>query len=248
MMTVFLCDDQPAMLDKYSDWVMRCAAQNQIEVALSTFQSGNELLFHLYDQPSLPDLIYLDILMDDLTGIEVGNQLRALGSQSLIIFLTTSEDYVFDSWDAMPIHYLLKNSITFEKFAEVFLRAVNHASKHNEEMFLCKAKAEQKMIPIHDIRYFEIWKGRISVHYGAEEPFQYWLTMEELEAQLEGKHFARIHRSYMVNLYHVASFQRSQITLKDGRTLPVGKTYEKKIKAAFAAYLAQKKTVRPSVS
>ncbi|MFT3985961.1 MAG: response regulator, partial [Lachnospiraceae bacterium] len=98
LLTVYLCDDSRETIEKYSDLITRTAQKNQIDIALSVFENGESLIFHLSDTPDLPDIIYLDILMGKLNGIDTAKRLREFGCKAEIIFLTTSEDYVFDSF------------------------------------------------------------------------------------------------------------------------------------------------------
>jgi len=195
------------------------------------------------DTPDLPDIIYLDILMDGLNGVNTAKKLRELGCNAEIIFLTSSDDYVFDSFDVSPVYYLLKNETSETKFEQVFLRAVHLSDSKATQKFICKSGALRKIIPIKEISHFVIWKGIVTIHYGKNEKFEYWITMEELEEQLRGKNFVRTHRSYIVNLQYIAEFQRRTIILKTGETIPVGVTYEEKVKNTFLDYMIRHNTI-----
>lgn len=237
MVTVFLCDDNSETVEKYSRLIEHTAEKNQIDIALSVFYSGESLTFHMGDVPNLPDIIYLDVLMDKMNGIDTAKWLRKSGCKAEIIFLTSSEDYVFDSFDVFPVHYLLKTDTTNEKFEEVFLRAVRLSEGKSAQKFVCKSGASRKIIPIKDISYFDIFRGVVTVHYGEKEKFSYWITMEELESQLLGKGFVRTHRSYVINLQYVAKIERRTVLLKTEETIPIGVTYEEKVKEAFMDYI-----------
>ncbi|WP_313187249.1 LytR/AlgR family response regulator transcription factor [Lacrimispora sp.] len=195
------------------------------------------------DTPDLPDIIYLDILMDDLNGVNTAKKLRELGCNAEIIFLTSSDDYVFDSFDVSPVYYLLKAETSETKFEQVFLRAVHLSSSKVTQKFICKSGALRKIIPIKEISHFVIWKGIVTIHYGKNEKFEYWITMEELEEQLREKNFVRTHRSYIVNLQYIAEFQRRTIILKTGEMIPVGVTYEEKVKGTFLDYMIRHNTI-----
>jgi DNA-binding LytR/AlgR family response regulator len=244
MITIFLCDDNIKSLEKYSDLIVRTAQKNQIDIALSVFTNGESLLFHLSEDPDLPDIIYLDVVMDGLNGIDTAKKLREFGSKAALIFLTTIEDYVFDAFDALPMQYLIKDETTEVRFEEVLLRAVGMVSNASEEQFVCKAGASRKIIPLKDISYFEIWQGVITVYYGRKEEFKYWMTMEDLENELREKSFVRTHRSYIVNLRYISNFQRRSLMLKTGESIPVGVTFEDRVKAAFAKYIVQNNVKR----
>lgn len=239
MVTIFLCDDSQETLNRYARLIDIIAKKNNIEVAISSFSSGEELLFHLSDSPDRADIIYLDILMGKLNGMDTARKLREIECKSEIVFLTTSEDYVYDAYDISPVQYLLKTATSTEKFEQVFLRAVALVQKKEADMFICESGNIQKVIPFKDISFFEIWKRVVTVHYNGMETIDFYSTMEQLEDQLLNKGFVRIHRSYIVNLPYVSKFQQSSLCLKTGSTIPIGVTYMKPVRQAFADYISR---------
>lgn len=239
MTTVFLCDDNRQTIKKYSDWMRRTAEQHQIDLSLSVFHSGESLLFHLCDFPDIPDILYLDVLMDKLNGIDTAKKLRELGCNAEIVFLTTSEDHVFDCFEVHPVYYLLKHQTTEEKFRQVFLQAVHLSNHKTSSKFVCKSGGVQKVIPISEISHFSIWRGVMTVHYGKGKTFEYRNTMEKLEASLPGKDFVRTHRSYLVHLPYIAMFQQQNLLLVTGDTVPIGGTYMEPVKKTFSAYASR---------
>lgn len=237
MVTIFLCDDNQQMIDKYSRLINKFANKNQIFITLSTFGSGESLLFHLSEAPNQADIIYLDIMMGALNGMETAKQLRKLGCNSEIVFLTTSEDYVFEAFDTSPVQYLIKDSTSAERFEEVFMRAILLAKGKKTEIFVCELSNARKVIPMKDISYFEIWKRLVRVNCQGGESFEYYGTMERLEQQMHGRDFLRVHRSYMVNLKYIGKFQRPNLVLKTGEIIPIGVTYTKLVDQAFSDYI-----------
>lgn len=209
-----------------------------MEVTISSFSTGEQLLFHLSDNPNQADIIYLDILMGSLNGMDTAKKLREIKCKSEIVFLTTSEDYVYDAFDISPVHYLLKTATSPEKFEEVFLRAVELVRKKETDMFICEVANTQKVIPIKDISFFEIWKRVITVHYNGKETVEFYSTMEELEKQLTDKGFVRIHRSFIVNLHYISKFQQNSLYLKTGENIPIGVTYMKRVRQSFSEYIS----------
>jgi two-component system response regulator LytT len=237
MVIIYLCDDNQEDLDKYARMIDIIAQKNKIVVSISSFRSGEELLFHLDDSPNQADIIYLDVLMGKLNGMDTAKKLREIGCKSEIIFLTTSEDYVYDAFDASPVQYLLKGEVSTEKFENTFLWAVALVQKKETDMFIIESCNFQKVIPTKDISYFEIWKRVVTVHYNQTEKHDFYSTMEELENRLKDKGFVRIHRSYIVSLPYISKFQQNNLFLKTGEKLPIGVTYMKQVRQAFSDYI-----------
>lgn len=148
MVTIFLCDDDEAILGSYSNKLKNLAEKNGIEIKLNFFKSGESLLFYLFESTEKADIIYMDIIMGDLNGIETAKKIREIGCRAEIIFLTETEDYVYDAYDISPVHYLLKIKTSEEKFEEVFLRAIKRTEKKAKEIFVCEYGGNIKVIPI----------------------------------------------------------------------------------------------------
>ncbi|QHQ61519.1 response regulator [Anaerocolumna sedimenticola] len=239
MVTIFLCDDNKQTINKYDSLITYLAKKNRITFTLSTYESGEALLFHLADSPNLADIIYLDVLMGTLNGVDTAKRLRELGCDSQIIFLTTSEDYVFEAFDASPVQYLIKNSTSVERFEEILLRAISRAEGRKTEMFVYESGGVRKVIPMKEISYFEIWKRLVKVHTKNGESVEYYGTMEQLEKQMQDKDFLRVHRSYMVNLQYIGKFTRPSLILKTGEVIPIGVTYAKLVDQAFSEYISR---------
>lgn len=242
MINILLCDDNSETIKKYSHLIKKVAEKNHIEFTLSAFDSGEVLIFHISTAMDLPNIIYIDILMSGMNGIDTAKQIRELGCKAEIIFLTTSEEHVFDSFDVFPVNYLIKENTSEAKFEQVFMKTVNLINNVNNDKLICKSGAKVRVIPVSDIYYFDIWRGVVTVHYGQNEIFEYWMTMEELEDQLKEKSFIRIHRSYIVNLKYISKFQRRSILLNNNEIIPVGVTYANKVKTAFLDFISRHNT------
>lgn len=239
MYTIFLCDDIQETLDEYASLIKTIAEKNQIQVRISSFSSGEQLLFHLSDSPGQADIIYMDIMMHHLNGIETARRLRDSGCQSEIIFLTTSDEYVFEAFDVTPVQYLLKGETTLERFERVFLQAIAKIHKKGSDIFLCESQGVQKVLSVSSISFFEITKRIVTVHYNGMEKFSFYSSMENIENQLSGKGFVRVHRSYIVNLSYIVMFQQNALCLKTGAVVPLGVTYIKQVRQAFSDYISR---------
>ena len=239
MLTIILCDDNQETLNQCAQLIDKIAKKNNLEVTISFFSSGEQLLFYLSDSPNQADIIYLDILMGRLNGMDTAKKLRELGCKSEIVFLTTSEDYVYDAFDISPVQYLLKSATTTDKFEQVFLRVAALVQKKETDMFICESGNVQKIIPVKDISFFEIWKRVVTVHYNKNEVSEFYSSMEQLESKLLDKGFVRAHRSYIVNLPYISQFQKNSLILKTGESIPIGVTYMKQIRHAFSVYISR---------
>lgn len=238
MLNILLCDDDRRMIEHYSAMITEAAKKHKIEVTLSAFESAESLLFYLTETPDLADIIYLDILMGKQNGMEAAKELRSYGCDAEIIFLTTSEDYVFEAFSVTPVQYLLKETTSQSTFEQTFLRAAELVKRKEKESLLCEYGSNRKLIPFKSISFFDIWRRIITVHYNTDQTAKFYSSMENLEQQLVNKNFVRVHRSFLVNLAFIEQFQSQNLILKTGAAIPIGAKYMQSLKDVFTEYIS----------
>ena len=241
MVNIIICDDNKVIVEKYRIKIQMLAKMLNFEVEISAAYSGEELLFKMEDMVDDIDIIILDVLMGKITGIETANMLREKGCLAEIIFLTSSEDYVFKAFDSSPVQYLLKSDVTDEKFASVLKKAVEIVKKKNKKIFTYRRDKVTYHIILSDISYFDIINRVVSVHYD-NQCEEFYSTMDELYNRLNRYNFERIHRSYLINLNHVSSVNKANVLLIDGTSLPLGATFRENFLKRLSAHTAMKVT------
>ncbi|QOV18646.1 response regulator transcription factor [Blautia liquoris] len=239
MLKIILCDDDRDSVRKCAKLISGIAEKNQLEVMISCFESGESLLFHYAETPDQIDILYLDIMMNGMNGMEVAHQMRNYGCKAQIVFLTISEEYVYDAFDVNAVRYLLKGATSYKKFESTFLRAAKLAALSEDRLFTFEFDGETGVIPMRQISYFEIWQRRVTIHYGDEKTAKFYGRMEQLEVKLRGDDFVRSHRSFLVHLPYIAKFCRHNLILKTGELVPVGVTYMDSLKREFAEYITR---------
>ena len=238
MIRVILCDDNRNILDLYSSLLSETARAAKVDIKVICMESGEQLLFSLSDEPNSVDIIYLDILMARMNGIEVARKLREIGCLAEIIFLTSSSEYVFQGFDSNPFYYIVKDDMPAKKFRDIFLRAIASVRKRADRFISVTFGGNTTKLPLDRIQYFEVQNRLVTVHT-TDTDLSYYSTLEEIEKQLEGKGFTRIHRSYLVNCYYIQRLSRTQVTLTQGTMLPVSTKYAAAVQQAFSDYLIE---------
>ncbi|CAM3602958.1 LytTR family DNA-binding domain-containing protein [Erysipelothrix urinaevulpis] len=239
MINIYLCDDNEEVIAQTKEMIQKNSLENNLSITLSTFKRAEDMLFHMDDRRDIPDIIFLDIFMDKINGMETARKLRDDGYDGEIIFLTTSHDFVFEAFDVRSFHYLVKQELSNERFKEVFLKVVEEVDQNQDKYFDCSMGAEVRKIPMKDITYFAIYRRVMRVYY-LSDFFEFYETMDNLTKQLEGQGFARTHRAYLVNLRHVAVFKKDTLLLTDGSEIPIGKTYLSDLKKEFNDYVVNR--------
>lgn len=220
-MHIAICDDEKNIRELIGNKV----AKQFLEADIAFFSSGEELL--LSDKHI--DILFLDIQMSGRNGMETARELRKKNKDTILIFVTAVEDYVFQAFDVGAFHYIVK-PIDDTKFVEVLKRAVDewNTEKRNQKA------AEEKHLMIHnggvhrkvlieDIIYAEVFNRKVVIHK-PDEKIEYYGKMSTLEA-LAGDSFFRPHRAYLINLKYVEKYDANTIYLEKGSVLMAKQKY-----------------------
>src|SRR5690606_16734016 len=125
----------PIDIEHCTSFLDTCAKKLNLRMTLKVFQTAEELLFDLEENPSKYDLIFMDIMIHQKNGIDVVRTLRGKGSFSKIIFLTSTEDYVYDAFEVQADYYLVKEKCDVNKFQEVLSNVLGRRSEeHTSEL------------------------------------------------------------------------------------------------------------------
>ena len=227
-------DDEPLAVKMLEGFVERTPF-------LELVGSYNDPVLALSEIRSLaPELVFLDIQMPDLDGMELS---RMLPPQTRVIFTTAFKQYAFESYEVSALDFLLK-PIRYQKFLEAAEKAREWfalkeaaaapvASAEKTSVFL-KVDGVLRKVELADIQYVEGMKDYVMFHLAsARQPLVTHLTMKAVEDMLPPERFMRIHRSFIVGLSHIASVT-PQADIKVGDALlHVSEGY----RPAFDAYL-----------
>ena len=230
-MTLIRCiaiDDEPLALE-----VIERFAEKIPELdLLATFANPIEAISFLRENPV--DLLFLDIQMPDLTGMQL---LESLPELPMIIFTTAYSEYAADSYEVNAVDYLLK-PIPFDRFLKAVNKAIkefqavstNEARKPLEYLFI-KSDTRYFKVNYDDIRFIEGMRDYVAVH----TPKQRILTLMSMTRILErlpADRFMRVHKSYIIGIRHIELIQNHRITIA-GREIPISNSYRE----AFQAFV-----------
>ncbi len=228
-MNIAICDDEKIVRLQIKGLIEKQKADGNLEL----YETGEELLAvgkHF-------DVVFLDIQMEGMNGIDTARALREQNEETVLIFITGIKEYVFDAFDVAAFHYLLK-PIEENKFMEVFDRAVKEAEKRKEkgqkQLFI---KTRQRNITLEqkNILYIEN-RGRKAEIHTVDETIEIYAAMIELEKQLGGE-FYRCHRGYLVNMAYITEYSNDSIRLSDGESIYLAKEKYNEFVKEYMRYL-----------
>jgi DNA-binding LytR/AlgR family response regulator len=220
-------DDEPLALNVLVDYINQTPFLELVEKYTHPVKAIN------YLNENQIDLLFVDIQMPDLTGLDVVSKLK---NKPLIIFTTAYSEYAMEGFKADAIDYLLK-PIDYPDF----LKAVNKAKdwisakrgddinvKSNKDFLFIKSEYKIIRINFNEIRYIQGMSEYVQIHLTNSKPIMSLLSLKSLEAQLPENLFMRVHKSYIVNLQKINIIERNEIIYDDGTVIPVSQQYKSK--------------------
>lgn len=178
------------------------------------------------------DLLFLDIKMPNLTGIDF---LKTLKNPPKTIFTTAYRDYAIESYDLGVIDYLLK-PITFERFFKAIDRflsdqkatVIEKKEKEVDDFMLVKSGNKHHKVVINDILFIESLKDYIKIHTVNNKRIVSKYRISEIEQELKDESFLRVHRSYIINIDKISAFTVNDIEV-NSTEIPIGASYKEKV-------------------
>ena len=217
MLAIAVCDDEIIECCTMAKRIKEIMEEMKIPCIIRQFQSGGDLLRALESF----DIIFLDIIMQDLDGMKTAQIFRQKGSDRILIFMSSSKEYVFEAYDVEAFQYLLK-PVDDKKLKRVLQRAVFKTERCSQEFIIVSRERQKKKLFLDDIYYFEI-KGRVVDVHGAEGIFTYYEQIGELENKLWDKGFFRCHKSYLINLKYVDGYNSQEVIMENGEKIVIAK-------------------------
>lgn len=220
MINICMCDEDPILLDKYSALLNIIAKREAIDITIHRFNSGEMLIKYFQSSLDDIDIIFSDISMKGLNGIETVKILRNSGCCAEIIILTSSQDYIFEAFAINPLYYLSKSDVTVPKFTDIFLKAVSFSTKKDSNRFYVSTENETTNIPLKEILYFK--KDNETLYVQCQHTtFSTKTSMDTIGKNLQDKNFIFSHPHFLVNLTKVKKITNNYIYIINGDKLPI---------------------------
>ncbi|MBP5770255.1 MAG: response regulator transcription factor [Bacteroidaceae bacterium] len=259
MMKVLAIDDEPLALKQVVAYIQRIPFLQLVGQCLSAIEAQTVL------RTQEPDLIFCDINMPDLNGLDFVRGLSAAASSTetghvpLVIFTTAYSEYAIEGFKVEAVDYLLK-PFSFSEFRQaverarsrrdIMLQAAAHQAESQNsaspstdaDTLFVRADHTTIAIPLPSIRYIQGMSEYLRIYTSIRpRPIITLLTMKSMEERLPSDRFLRIHRSSIVALNCISEVSRSRLVLNDGTELSVGDNYRPALEEWVAQHIMAKR-------
>ena len=231
MIRIAICDDEKHMSDHIRSMVLNFFRKKNREISLRMFSGGEELLSY----NGQIDILFLDIQMKDMDGMETARKLRADKFRGFLVFITVLKEMVFQSFEVQAYDYLVKpvDEKQFEKTMERLYASMQNAS---EDSLLVQKGYEGRIIREDEIVFCEIIDRKIYLNLASGEVVDYYERIENLETKLNNR-FYRCHRSYLINLKHLKGYKNGTACMDNGKEIPVSRLRSREFSGVVLQYM-----------
>lgn len=219
-------DDEPLALQQIKGYIEKTSFLDLVATCKSAFETMEIL------DNELVDLLFVDIQMPDLTGMDF---VKTLNKNIKVIFTTAYEQYALEGFKVDAIDYILK-PFGYDEFLKAAIKAKEYfllkekakvTVESRDDYLFVKSEYKLRKINLNDILYIEGLREYVKIHQKDEKPILSLISMKALEAKLPDQQFMRVHRSFIVNLDKIKTVERSRIVFGDVY-IPVSDQYKEK--------------------
>ncbi|MBQ1955876.1 MAG: response regulator transcription factor [Clostridia bacterium] len=228
---IAVCDDSSTDAGYICKLLSLWASRKNINLKTAIFPSAESFLF-LHDEDKSYDILLLDIEMDKMNGITLAENIRKTDNDLKIVFITGYPEFVSRGYDVQALHYLIKPA-TEERLFPVLNRALAEIEARNN-FVLFKTEKGSLRIDLKRIVFAEAFSHCIHITT-LDGEFDVIQTLSQLIEDL-GEDFVRCHRSYVVGLAHIGKLTKNELTLDNGKVIPVSRSSASEVHRAFVNY------------
>ena len=234
---IAICDDDAAIASSLHDSI-EASGILPPSTELSTYSNGSALIRSHSESPF--DIVFLDIEMDGLSGLEVGQEIRNTDKRAIIIFVTSHRQYVFQSFSIEPFDYIVKPVDNF-KLSGILARAIRKYSEQRHRIHF-KWKESAYVLDVNDVVYLESSLRRV-IFVTKDNRYECIGKIDDYEKDLSRYGFFRCHQSYLINMNYIKSVENTSITTSLGHDVYMSARRRQDCLKALNLFLTKHKVV-----
>lgn len=232
MIQIAVCDDEKKILNEICGKIQTAFKGLNCQIDITKTSSPFELLEHLKN--NAVDVLFLDIDMPSLSGMDIAQFLMDNEIKTLLIFVTSHDALVYQSFKYHPFGFIRKSH--FDEEIGTVVKGLVVELQKKSEYFTFKTNEGFFKVLFSDILYFESESNYINLHC-TDKQYRFRSTITSLEQELISKGFIRTHKGFLVNQQHIFAIKGDDIELSDKKLLPIGRTNRDSIKKTILRYM-----------
>ncbi|MBQ9265507.1 MAG: response regulator transcription factor [Bacilli bacterium] len=242
MLKIALLDDDKTALLISKGAIESFFQEKNIAISLDAFSSPINFLAMAEEKNYR--LVFLDIDMPEINGLEVGKKLKGFNPQTDIIYLSQREDLVFDTLQLHPFGFIRKSRIIqdFASVLELFVNTALNTNRENKKITI-SCKTETISADIDQVMYIEGNRNYQTFYLKDGSKFDARVLMGELESKLKENGFIRVHKGYLVNYLFIRMIGTNEVKLTNNKVLPLSSKRKDEIMEEYLSVTRKNKSI-----
>lgn len=242
-MKLAIIEDEQVHSELLAAYLEEWGAERSVSLCIKAFSSAESFLF-VWEEEWDFDVLFVDIQMKEMNGMELAKRIRKQDPDIVIIFTTGLPEYMEEGYEVEALHYLLK-PISHEKLEQCMDRALKRGSR--DRFLLVQTREEILKLSIERILYVEARGHGCVMEYlsqtGKTCLAEITESISDMEQKLGGGDFVKCHRSYLCRTGSIQRIDKTEIVLDNGSRIPVSRRLYGQVNQAFIQYFRREKKI-----
>lgn len=222
--TLAICDDESLHREILKEYVGKILENESLEYSILEYCSGEELI---KDYTSKVDILFLDIKMNKLSGMDTARKIREFDENVEILFTTSIAQYVFEAYEVRAYRYLVKPLKYCELEKQLKCCISEYLSKHS--LVYIESKKNTLVLEVDEILYVEVRRKEVTI-YTETKVYTIETSMKKVENKLLNYNFFRCHNSYLVNVRKINELKDKSTIIVNDEEIPISRSKYKDLK------------------
>lgn len=236
-MKIAVCDDEGHFRKRIRQILLNYMEQKGLPYDIDEFASGKEFT-ELGIEMLKYEIVFLDISMDGMTGMQTAEKMREAGSDAFLVFVTVFVDFAMDGYKVSAIRYIVKNNHNMEEQIRECMDEIRKKMNSIDQKKTIEFVEGTKNIVLNHLLYIESRLHVLSFYIMEDDLNVYtkYGTLNGLETEFADSGFVRIHQSYLVNMMHIERLERYEVRLNNGIRLGIPRKRYNQVEKIFIIY------------
>lgn len=234
MISIAIVEDEKNYQEQLRQYILRYEQEYGEKTELHFFTDGDEILDHY---AAVYDIIFMDVQMRRLNGMDAARRIRKLDENVILIFITNMAQYAIQGYEVSAMNYILK-PISYFPFSQELNKAVKKLKQKDENYIAVMQDQGLVRLNANQISYVESFGHNLTVHSDKGD-YTFRSTLKEMEGKLKSASFVKCNSGYLVNLRYVEAVKQN-VVIVAGDELPISRPRKKEFMEALTDYMGGK--------
>lgn len=229
MIRIGICDDDNYICNQIKDYIEQYGEEANLSFSIEQYHCG-ELLIRTFDKQY--DILFLDIEMDGINGIETAQKIREADEKVIIVFITAILDYAPQGYKVNAFRYFVK-PFHYSDFKKELAEIIKECNKHVTLLI----RSENTFVQLYpeEIDFIEACGRKIYIH-SLSKTIESSMPLKEMANQLDFSMFCQVHKSFIINLTKIRKYNSKEVEMKSSELVPISRHRFQEFKESYMHY------------